>query len=241
MPTDLAAITEVADLAQPRLLVVSAVRLLRDALARALTELGYARVHCVSPQLLSLDWSDGTSDVVIADVASPHMHELMQSLARRYPGLHIIAFGVDDNESEVLACAAVGAAGYLLRESGPAELHAIIESVRRNELICSPRVAAALFRRAALVPERERPATTGSGHTNGSASTRLTPREREVLALLDRGMSNKEIGGALHISLATVKHHVHSILEKLQVRRRWAAAAQLHTPDASNGVTPPEF
>ena len=55
----------------------------------------------------------------------------------------------------------------------------------------------------------------------------LPPREREIVALIDRGLSNKEIAGELHIELATVKNHVHSVLDKLQVRRRGAAAAAI--------------
>lgn len=218
--------------APPRILVLSAVRLLRDAIARALDGEGFSAVRFASPLTLPDDWADTAPDVVLADVGSPQMLERMRQVSALFPRARIIAFGVDDNEADVLACAEAGAAGFLVRESGPADLRLAIDSVIRDELICSPRVAAALLRRAARVA-----AHTGlSSSVRASASdstptpTRLTARERQVLALVDRGMSNKEIGAALHISVATVKHHVHNILEKLQVRRRWAAAAQLHLP-----------
>ena len=61
-----------------------------------------------------------------------------------------------------------------------------------------------------------------------SSDSRVTRREQEVLALVDHGLSNKEIAARLNISPTTVKNHVHRILEKLQVRRRGAAAASLH-------------
>lgn len=225
MSDESAANTELVRHEQPRLLVLSAVRMLREALAQTLVLLGYSRVRVASPPLLPHEWNDMPSDVVIADVGTPQMLDLMRALVGRHPSLRIIAFGVDDDATEVLACAAAGAAGYVVRESGAAELRITIESVCRDELICSPQVAAALFRRAAHSTTVAQPSTPVGASSPESTPTRLTPREVQVLALLDRGLSNKEIGAALHISLATVKHHVHRILEKLHVRRRWAAAA----------------
>jgi len=220
--------------APPRILVLSAVRLLRDAIARALDGEGFSAVRFASPLTLPDDWADTAPDVVLADIGSPQMLERMRQVSALFPRARIIAFGVDDNEADVLACVEAGAAGFLVRESGPADLRLAIDSVIRDELICSPRVAAALLRRAARVAAHTGLSSTvrasASDSTPTPTPTRLTARERQVLALVDRGMSNKEIGAALHISVATVKHHVHNILEKLQVRRRWAAAAQLHLP-----------
>jgi two-component system, NarL family, nitrate/nitrite response regulator NarL len=129
--------------------------------------------------------------------------------------------GVGDSDIEVLACARAGAAGFLPLESGPSELVAAIESIRRDELVCSPHVAALLFRGQA----KRAPGLAGA------ETTHLTAREAEVLALIDRGLSNKEIAAQLSLSLTTVKNHVHRILEKLHVRRRGAAAARVRAPN----------
>jgi two-component system, NarL family, nitrate/nitrite response regulator NarL len=81
---------------------------------------------------------------------------------------------------------------------------------------CSAQATAALVRRLTVLADRRRPEARRAA---------LTPREREIVMLIDRGMSNKQIARELHIELATVKNHVHSVLEKLHVERRGAAAA----------------
>ena len=113
--------------------------------------------------------------------------------------------------------AEAGAAGYLLRSDPLVELVAVIGSVARGETRCSPRVAAALLRRVATLSHERR---------HQAEPTRLTAREREVLQLVDDGLSNKQIARRLSIELRTVKNHVHHILEKFQVHRRAEAAAR---------------
>ncbi|MHB1224850.1 MAG: response regulator transcription factor, partial [Gemmatimonadaceae bacterium] len=72
----------------------------------------------------------------------------------------------------------------------------------------------------------------GAGLAPGGQCAELTPREREIISLVERGLSNKQIGAQLSIELATVKNHVHNILEKLQVRRRSDAVARVQRPAA---------
>ena len=94
---------------------------------------------------------------------------------------------------------------------------AVVESVSCGEALVTPALAAKLFRRVATmarVPRLE------------PIDERLTARERDVLRLLEEGLSNKEIAQALSIELATVKNHVHRVLEKLDVHGRSAAAAR---------------
>jgi len=88
----------------------------------------------------------------------------------------------------------------------------------RGEAVCSPRVAGALLRRIAAL------ATDGR---SDRVPAHLTKREREIMGLIDEGLSNKEIAKRLRIEVATVKNHVHNILEKLQVHRRGEAAARV--------------
>ncbi len=203
------------------ILLVSGVRLLREGLRHALQEIGIGDIRTATAHTLSSVLYAPLPDVAVVDMTRDACPATLRTLACGEPRMRVIAFGVDEQTDAVLACAEAGAAGYLSRESGPDELRAAIDSVCRDELICSPRVAAVLFRSHALRSTR----------TDQSALERLTTREREVLAFLGRALSNKEIASAMHISVATVKHHVHSILEKLHVRRRWAAAAAAQARD----------
>src|SRR5436853_2470 len=101
-------------------------------------------------------------------------------------------------------CVVATAAGC---EEGLASLPAVLEGGDRGEAVCSPRVAARLLRRVAAL----------AAGSVGPLRTHLTGRECEVVRLIDDGLSNKEIARGLGIEVATVKNHVHNILEKLQV------------------------
>jgi len=102
-----------------------------------------------------------------------------------------------------------------------------IHSVARGELLCSPRIAATLFR--ALHAQGSRP-------DGDRLALTLTAREREIAPLIDRGLSNKEIAAQLRIEVATVKNHVHNLLEKLQVASRGEAAARLRAGVGAPGI-----
>jgi DNA-binding NarL/FixJ family response regulator len=160
------------------------------------------------------------ADVIILEVAGPGSFGLAKSLSAQLPAVKIIAFAFSDVEQEVLACAAAGFAGYVARDGSEADLMAAVEDALRGELFCSPRTAGVLFRHVAALSAQSAPTTGRPG---------LTQRECEILALLGQGLSNKEIARAMRIGGATVKNHVHRILEKLQVRRRGEAAARFCT------------
>src|SRR5439155_3862772 len=128
----------------------------------------------------------------------------------------IVAFAVVETDAEILACAEAGVSAWVPREGSIDDLVATIESVERDELHCPPKLASTLFRRLASLTRRLPQRSPADG---------LTAREREILALIDRGLSNKEIAVRLSVEVTTVKNHVHNILDKLQVSRRNEAAA----------------
>ena len=211
---------------QLNVVVVSHIRLFREGLARILQAAGVLVVPLGTGDTVVDDVERAAADVAILDITTPAMFGTIRHLAERCPALRLIALGVTETGDDLVACARAGASGYVSRDSGPEELIAAIESVARGELLCSPQVAARLFRQLGA----------GASGALPPAAERLTRREREVLTLLARGLSNKEIAAELHISLTTVKNHVHVVLEKLHVSRRGEAAARLRE-DAPLGTS----
>jgi DNA-binding NarL/FixJ family response regulator len=133
------------------------------------------------------------------------------------PTTKVLMLGLSELESDVLACIEAGVAGYLLQEASLEELVQSIRAVAMGEAFCSPRIAGLLFYRLAeRAREREQRQPPGIIH--------LTRREIEVVALIEKGLSNKEIAVRMQIELQTVKNHVHNILERLQLSSRREAA-----------------
>jgi len=157
-------------------------------------------------------------DIVLLKAAADDSIAILQTIVGMAPEVRVVALGVNDTEEEVIQLAEAGAAGYLLRNGSLADLVATIVSVTEGETLCSPRVAAALLRRVATLAAECR---------SSKVRAHLTAREREIIQLVDRGFSNKEIAQRLVINVRTVKNHVHNILDKLQVHRRSEAAARI--------------
>jgi two-component system nitrate/nitrite response regulator NarL len=198
-----------------RVCVVSNVRLHREGLVAAL---GRAPGILVVAAITGDEASGGAltamspaPDVIVVDLPSTTDR---LALAGAVPGSRMVAIGVGDTESEIVACAESGMSAYVPREASVEELVDAVGSALRDELLCSPTVAAKLFRRLH--------GDGGSGRA--TAIDVLTRRECEVLALIRDGLANKEIAEELRISESTVKNHVHHLLEKMNVRHRLQAA-----------------
>ena len=199
-----------------RVMVVSDVRLYREGLARALAAQPEVEVaeNRVEEVLLKLRGSE-PDIVLLADSAIVRTTELAARAADN--GVRVVAFAVaEEDEDEILACAQVGVAGFVERNATMEELLTTLRTASQGEVHCSPRIARLLVRRVA--------ALTGSGSQPGETLP-LTRRQRDIFALIERGLSNKEIAIRLGIEVATVKNHVHDLLRKLQVTRRGEAAA----------------
>ena len=156
----------------------------------------------------------GATPVDVVLLESVPFSEVVESL-RQAPGPpRIIAIGVREVESEVLACAAAGVDGYVRMDAGVEDLAMIIDSLMRGELLCSPRVAASLYQTVAA-----------AGVEPGGAS--LTSRELEIVELVNQGLSNKEISRQLQIETCTAKNHLQNIMQKLGVHRRGQVGAKV--------------
>lgn len=193
---------------RPRVAFVFETGLYGDAIARALPRYG----------LTVVDRDDHPEVVLIAVDGSGGLSTLRE-LALLSPDARLLAIGVRDNANDVLACIEAGASGYVTRNASIADLADTVHAAVRGETSASPHVIATLMQRVA--------ALSANGRPGGVAE--LTSRELEVVELIERGLSNKEIAAQLSIAVTTVKNHVHSILEKLHVQRRGEAASLLRS------------
>jgi DNA-binding NarL/FixJ family response regulator len=210
------------------IMVVSDVRLYREGLAGSLAQRHRLAVIATANNLDDTTRLDELNpDVVVLDMSARGSLDAIRRVSSSSTRARIVAFAVEETERDVLLCAEAGAAGYVACDGTIDDLVNTIHSVARGELLCSPRIAATLFR--ALHAQGARP-------DGDRLALTLTAREREIAPLIDRGLSNKEIAAHLRIEVATVKNHVHNLLEKLQVASRGEAAARLRAGVGAPGM-----
>lgn len=176
-----------------------------------------AVVASMSPGELAVPRARETSaDVALLDLSAREGLVEARRVLSALPELKIVGVGGGESDGEVIAWAEAGIAGCLCLEASLDDLLAVVESVARGEVLCSPRTVAVLLRRVAGL---------GPNGAQSIQEAQLTQRQVEILSLIEHGFSNKEIARKLCIEPATVKNHVHTILEKLHVHRRADAAA----------------
>jgi two-component system, NarL family, nitrate/nitrite response regulator NarL len=199
-----------------RAVVVSDVRLFVEGLAQRLSSdptltvvgtAGDAATACECVRRLQ-------PEVVLIDASSPEFLRIVPVL-RDAGASQIVAFAVGEREADAIMCAEAGVSALVERSASLNDLLNAVRAGSRGELALSPRLTAMLFRRVGLLSR------------DGVVQTApdLTSRESEILALLQVGLSNKQIAARLGIRLPTVKNHVHRLLEKLGVHRRAEAVA----------------
>ncbi|CAA9435055.1 MAG: Two-component transcriptional response regulator, LuxR family [uncultured Rubrobacteraceae bacterium] len=148
-------------------------------------------------------------DVILLDLEMPGMDGVtaLEKLRENGSGARVIVFTAYDTDERILGSLRAGARGYLLKGASRAELFGAVRTVHSGGSLLQPLVTGRLL-----------------DHMNAPEPEPLTPRELEVLALLARGLPNKEIADSLYIGERTVKFHVSSILAKLEAGNRTEAA-----------------
>jgi DNA-binding NarL/FixJ family response regulator len=155
-----------------------------------------------------------TPDVVLMDVRMPDLDGIgaTGALARAAPGVRVLVLTTFEQDDYVFGALRAGASGFLLKRARPEELLAAVHTVAAGEALLSPSVTRRVIDRMAQQPTPEL--------TNQAQLDALTPREREVLEHIARGLSNREIAVALAVEESTIRTHVKRVLMKLELRDR---------------------
>jgi len=193
--------------------VISAICFFREGIVAALNacpEIGAVAGAAHAPEP---DPSRPPPDVVVVDLASAGSISVIAAVRQKTPGARVVALGAD-GEEQALACARAGVHGFVTRDQSLDDLVHAVVAVARGHDLCPPSIGVLLLKLMA-----------GEPSSRGGSGGELTDRELDVLKLLERGLSNKEIAAALVIEPATAKNHVHNVLRKLNVHRRGQAAA----------------
>jgi RNA polymerase sigma factor (sigma-70 family) len=171
--------------------------------------------------------------VVLMDIRMPDLDGIAatREVLSALPDAKVVMLTTFEDEDYIFGALAAGASGFLLKRTRPEELIEAIHTVASGDALLSPSITRKVIDRATSRPQVDR--------VNESALERLTPREREVLELIARGMSNAEIAEALVVEETTVKTHVKRVLQKLRLRDRvqaviFAYESGLATPGGSS-------
>jgi DNA-binding NarL/FixJ family response regulator len=158
---------------------------------------------------------DLTPDVVLMDIRMPGLDgiEATRQIVSRSgpPAIRVLILTTFDLDEYVFDALQAGASGFLLKDASPEQLTAAIRMIRQGDALLAPRITRRLIEEFAASRALVRPP---------AALEQLSSREREVFALVARGLSNREIAGQLFVGETTVKTHVTRILTKLGLRDR---------------------
>ncbi len=208
------------------ILLVNEIRLMGNVIAAALEDEPDIDVvgRVTTPEEALKIVQEKPVDVVLVSTRLPDQGalKLTTAISEAAPDTKVLALGLTEEKKRVLRYVEAGAIGYVLKNDSLNDLIDTVRAAQDGRVFVSPKIAAAMMERlsdlAQMFSDVENSVTDSAG---------LTPRELEVLEQIGRGLTNQQIAEYLVIEVGTVKNHVHSILEKLNVSSRGEAAAYL--------------
>jgi DNA-binding NarL/FixJ family response regulator len=204
-------------------------RLLREALTRILSKKN--DIHVVGASAFSPDVvekiSGAAPDVLLSDSAAVALSDLrlVSEVRSAIPGLKVVMIGMDPDPETFLRAVREGIVGFMLKDASAMEVAAAVRSVVNGEAVCPPALCLTLFERVS--DQNVQPASFVIRHNLG-----LTRREQQLVQMIGRSLTNKEIASQLNLSEQTVKNHVHRMLRKLGATDRFGAVEICRMPGA---------
>jgi len=214
------AMLPVASERQPSVLIASEVRLLGEGLAEAFSRDGVLLVsgYCSDLEETFAKVLELRPDIVLLDAAFRDGFGLVGRISDAAPEVRAVVLALAETVEGVIAWAEAGAAGYIPRTAGLAEVVPTLVGIMRGEQTCSKSVVGGLLRRLRNLPR------LGNEASEAPTAPTLTVRELQIINLISAGLSNKDIARRLNIGVATTKSHVHNLFGKLNLQRRSQAA-----------------
>jgi len=217
------------DIAVVQVFILAENRLLREALTRILNKKSDIRVvgaFAFAPDIVQ-QITAAAPHVLLCDSATVALSELrlVSEVRAAMPGLKVVMVGMEAEPGTFLKAVRDGIVGYVLKDASAMEVAACVRSVANEEAVCPPSLCMALFQQ--LANPTPQPATFVFKHDLG-----LTRREQQLVQMISRGFTNKEIAGQLNLSEQTVKNHVHRMLRKLGASDRLGAVERCRVPGA---------
>lgn len=200
-----------------RILIIEDNRVLRDGITAMLNGQADMRVVATigSGNNVLLKASQTKPHVILLDVSLKNLNELyvLESVRKNLPEVKVIGMGFVPSQSNIVEFVEAGASGFIMKDATIKEFLGTIRSVAQGVRVLPPSLTDSLFSHVVELSLKNRRGTM----TN---AVRMTKREREIIALIADGLSNKHISDRLNIATFTVKSHVHNILEKLALHSR---------------------
>jgi two-component system nitrate/nitrite response regulator NarL len=206
-----------------RVLIADDHPLYRDGVARTLAErAGFQVAGACGSAADAVSLAERLRpDLVLLDISMPGGGiEAARRIATLDGAIKIVMLTVSERDEDVMEALKAGAHGYALKGVGASELVDIVRTVASGGSFVSPTLAARLLQ-AMQTPDR-------ADRSSGDPLAALAPREEQILGLVAKGLSNKEVARELDLQEKTVKHYMTSILQKLHVRNRVEAALLAH-------------
>jgi DNA-binding NarL/FixJ family response regulator len=197
-------------------------RLLRESLVRLLRKKADIQVVGESRHFdsTSAEIIASNCDVLLLDsLTTPHAAKLLDELFEKAPKIKIVLFGMDEDPQVFLKAVRLGVRGYVVKDASAADIVAAVRGVALGEAVCSPTLCMALFQhvsgefhKQSVITDREARIKFG-----------LTHRQSQLVALVARGLTNKEIASSLNLSEFTVKNHLRRIMRQVDADSRHEA------------------